>query len=584
MIDGFSLVHKDVLIPVLIGGLVLFSMYCYKEWVTRNLNNIVLNSIVAFVTMTALVLLVLEPTKEVEIDEQQGLLLTYGYSNHQKDSLVILNKGLKVLNYDSGKSIRNELESLTSIYVIGQGIQYYDFLRFNDLEVDYIPMKKPSGINRLSYTNQITIGEKVEVNGSYYQPSKGSFLVFEDSRGNGLDSIQFVENSNSDFSMSGSPKTIGTYVYQLTVKDSTGVLLDANPLPIEIKEKKSLRILILNNFPTFETKYLKNFLAEEGHEVIVRSQLTKGKFKFEYFNTNSSPVYEFTDAVLNQFDVVIVDADTYYSFGAIIKNRFEKNVRESGLGLFIQPSEFFFNLPESSSYFKFKRDGIRAVQLANSTNTLEKYPFGFDEQLLGQHILIRDGITIAFYKQIGLGRIATTTILNSYQLLLNGSHIAYKNSWTQILDAISKKNNLVVEWKAVSHIPIVDEPFYFNSYTNLKEFSIVNENKVPVSMVQKPMISNKFSGTVYPRKKGWNALKINSDGTLQFVYYVYDDLHWKSLRTAKTINANLKQFTTTAKKNRAVSSYRPISPILFYSLFLLGIGWLWLSPKLSSDK
>ncbi|SEK30025.1 hypothetical protein SAMN04488008_101227 [Maribacter orientalis] len=584
MINRFSFVHNDVLIPVLIAGLVLFAIFFYKEWVTRNRRNFVLNAVVAFVTIAALVLLVLEPTKEVEVDDQKGLLLTDGFDEQQNDSLVSLNKGIKVLNYDSGKSIRNELDSLTSIYVIGQGIPSYDFSLFNDLSVDYIPKENPSGINRLSYTNHINLGEKVEIVGSYNQPIKGAFLVFEDSGGNGLDSIQFGENGNPDFSLSGSPKTSGTYVYQLTVKDSTGVLLDGNPLPIEIKEKKPLRVLILNNFPTFETKYLKNFLAEEGHEVIVRSQLTKGKFKFEYFNTSSSPVYELTDAVLNQFDLIISDADTYFNFSASLKNRFEKNIRESGLGVFIQPSEFLFNLRESSSYFKFKRDAIDEVQLPNSSNSLEKYPYDFDEQFLVQPILKGDGLTIAAYKQMGLGRVATTTISNSYQLLLNGSDEAYKNCWTQILDAIIKKNNMAVEWKAVSHIPIVDAPFDFNLYTNLKGFSIVNENGGLVATVQKPMISNKYSGIIYPKKKGWNTLEIESDSTSQFSYYVYDDVNWKSLRTTESIAANQKRFKNTLNKNRTVTNDRPISPISFYILFLIGIGWLWLSPKLITDK
>ncbi len=584
MIDGFSFLNKDELIPVLIGGLVLFAIYFYKEWVTRNRRNFAVNTIVAFVTIAALVILVLEPTREVEINDQQGLLLTDGYDEQQKDSLVSLNKGIKVLNYDSGKSIRNELDSLTSIYVMGQGLQSYDFSLFNDLAVEYIPMENPSGINRLSYINQITLGEKVEVNGSYNQPIKGSFLVLEDSRGNGLDSIQFSETKTIDFSLSGTPKTSGTYVYQLAEKDSTGSLININPLPIVIQEKKPLRVLILNNFPTFETKYLKNFLAEEGHEVIVKSQLTKGKFKFEYFNTSSSPVYQFTDEVLNQFDLIVLDADIYFSFSATIKNRFEKNIYESGLGVFIQPSEFLFNLRESSSYFKFKRDGIKAVQLSDSNNSLEKYTYDFDEQFLVQPILMNEGLTIAAYKQMGLGRVATTTILNSYQLVLNGSNEAYSNFWTQILDAIIKKNTIMVEWEAVSHMPKVNEPFDFNVYTNLKEFSIVNENGGVLPTVQNPMISNKYSGKIYPKKKGWNTLKIESDSTSQFSYYVYDNLNWKSLRTAETIEKNQRRFNTSVNKNRTVKIDRPISPILCYILFLLGAGWLWLSPKLIAEK
>ena len=584
MIEGFSFVNKDILIPVFIGGLVLFGSYFYKEWVTRKQGNFSINIIVALLTIAALVILVLEPTREVEINDHQGILLSEGFNVQQRDSLLSLNKGLKVLKYNPKKSIRNQLDSLTTVYVLGEGIKPFDFSRFNNIAVEYFPAKIPLGITQLTYTKKISLGEKVEVIGSYNQPVNGSFLVFEDSRGNGLDSIQFVESSFTDFTLSGSPKASGNYVYQLSEKDSAGVVINSNPLPIEIKQKQPLRVLILNNFPTFETKYLKNFLSEEGHEVVVRSQLTKGKFKFEYFNTTSLPVYQFTDEILKQFDLVIVDADTYFSFGSTIKNRFEKNIRENGLGVFIQPSDFIFNRSASWSYFRFNRDDIKEVQILNSTIALEKYPYEFDEEFLVSPIIVGDGKTIAAYKQMALGRVATTTLLGSYQMLLNGSDQTYKSIWTNILDEIAKPKIVPVEWKAETQIPKVDEPFDFSLYTNQQEFAVIDEDSVRTPMLQKLMVSTHFTGTIYPKKTGWQHLSIDGDSTSQFSFFVYDSVDWKALSSTQNIVLNQKKFKTDVNKNKTVISNRPVSPLLFYILFLLGVGWLWLSPKVSIER
>ena len=584
MIEGFSFVNKDILIPVFIGGLVLFGSYFYKEWVTRKQGNFSINIIVALLTIAALVILVLEPTREVEINDHQGILLSEGFNVQQRDSLLSLNKGLKVLKYNPKKSIRNQLDSLTTVYVLGEGIKPFDFSRFNNIAVEYFPAKIPLGITQLTYTKKISLGEKVEVIGSYNQPVNGSFLVFEDSRGNGLDSIQFVESSFTDFTLSGSPKASGNYVYQLSEKDSAGVVINSNPLPIEIKQKQPLRVLILNNFPTFETKYLKNFLSEEGHEVVVRSQLTKGKFKFEYFNTTSLPVYQFTDEILKQFDLVIVDADTYFSFGSTIKNRFEKNIRENGLGVFIQPSDFIFNRSASWSYFRFNRDDIKEVQILNSTIALEKYPYEFDEEFLVSPIIVGDGKTIAAYKQMALGRVATTTLLSSYQMLLNGSDQTYKSIWTNILDEIAKPKIVPVEWNANTKIPKVDEPFDFSLYTNLQEFAVIDEDSVRTPMLQKLMVSTHFTGTIYPKKTGWQHLSIDGDSTSQFSFFVYDSVDWKALSSTQNIVLNQKKFKTDVNKNKTVISNRPVSPLLFYILFLLGVGWLWLSPKVSIER
>ena len=584
MIEGFSFVNKDILIPVFIGGLVLFGSYFYKEWVTRKQGNFSINIIVALLTIAALVILVLEPTREVEINDHQGILLSEGFNVQQRDSLLSLNKGLKVLKYNPKKSIRNQLDSLTTVYVLGEGIKPFDFSRFNNIAVEYFPAKIPLGITQLTYTKKISLGEKVEVIGSYNQPVNGSFLVFEDSRGNGLDSIQFVESSFTDFTLSGSPKASGNYVYQLSEKDSAGIVINSNPLPIEIKQKQPLRVLILNNFPTFETKYLKNFLSEEGHEVVVRSQLTKGKFKFEYFNTTSLPVYQFTDEILKQFDLVIVDADTYFSFGSTIKNRFEKNIRENGLGVFIQPSDFIFNRSASWSYFRFNRDDIKEVQILNSTIALEKYPYEFDEEFLVSPIIVGDGKTIAAYKQMALGRVATTTLLGSYQMLLNGSDQTYKSIWTNILDEIAKPKIVPVEWNANTKIPKVDEPFDFSLYINLQEFAVIDEDSVRTPMLQKLMVSTHFTGTIYPKKTGWQHLSIDGDSTSQFSFFVYDSVDWKALSSTQNIVLNQKKFKTDVNKNKTVISNRPVSPLLFYILFLLGVGWLWLSPKVSIER
>ncbi|WP_036155430.1 hypothetical protein [Maribacter forsetii] len=584
MIDGLSFAQKELLIPVVLGGLLVFVAFIFKEWKTRNKGRFVFNSIVAFLTVLALVLIVLEPTKEVKMQDQQGLLLTDGFNEKQKDSLEAVFKGIQPIEYNPKKSVRKALDSLTSAIVIGNGVEEFDFYAFDSLPTTYVPSEIPSGITLLNFTNQLVLGDELRVKGMYSKPKLSAQLVLQDSRGNGLDSIPFKEKSNHHFSLKTVPKACGNFVYQLAEKDSVGKLLASNPLPITIREKEPVSILIINNFPTFETKYLKNFLADAGYEVTVRSQLTKGKYKFEYFNTKASPVYQFTEESLNQFNVVIADTETYFNFGKSVKNRFENSIRENGLGLFIQPSERLFNLGVNTSYFSFKRDGRNEIQLSNSNITVEKYPFRFSEAFAVNPINANEFGNLSYYKQLGLGRVATATLTSSYQLLLKGEEQAYSRIWTQILDKIVKQKALAVEWKSQTELPIIGAPFNFELRTGLEELSIKNTEGNRVPLLQNSTVPFKYSGTTYPKKKGWNRLRIETDSTLQFSYYVYDDKDWKSLSASKNRVANAKQFGTELKENRTVMVNRPISLLLFYILFLLGIGWLWLSPKLSAQS
>ncbi|SIR22156.1 hypothetical protein [Maribacter ulvicola] len=584
MIDGFSFLQQELLIPILLGGLLVFVAFVFKEWKTRNRGRLVLNTIVAFLTVLALVFIVLEPTQEVKMQNKQGLLLTEGFSDNQKDSLEAIFKGIQPVEYNSKKSVRKALDSLTSVIIIGNGVEQFDFYAFDSIPTSYVPNEIPSGITQLNFTDQLVLGDELRVKGMYSKPKLSTQLLLQDSRGNGLDSISFEESLDHDFSLKTVPKASGNFVYQLAEKDSAGNLLASNPLPITIREKEPVSILIVNNFPTFETKYLKNFLADAGYEVTVRSQLTKGKYKFEYFNTKASPVYQFTEESLNQFDVVLVDTETYFNFRKSIKNRFENSIRENGLGLFIQPSDLLFNLGANTSYFNFKRDGSNEIQLPNTNITVEKYPFRFNAAFAVNSINANEPGNLSYYKQLGLGRVATTTLLNSYQLLLKGEEQAYTKIWTQILDKIVKQKAIAVEWQSQTEFPKIGAPFNFALRTGLEELSVKNTEGNRVPLLQNSTVPFKYSGTTYPKKKGWNWLKIEADSTLQFSYYVYKDKDWESLSASKNRAANAKQFGTEIKENRTVMVNRPISLLLFYILFLLGVGWLWLSPKLSTQS
>lgn len=584
MIDGFSFAQKELLIPIVLGGLLVFVVFLVKEWNTRSSGRFVLNSVVALVTVLALMCIVLEPTKEVEMQHQQGLLLTSGFVKNQKDSLERVYKGLEILEYNPKKSIRASLDSLTSVLVIGNGLEEFDFYKLDSIPTTYLPNEVPLGITRLKFTQQLNLGEDLIVEGKYDQPQKSSFLVLQDSRGNGLDSLPFSDDSMLNFSLTAVPKVSGNFVYQLAEKDSLGNRIETNPIPITIQEKEPVRILILNTFPTFETKYLKNFLADESYEVTVRSQLTKGKYKFEYFNTKTSPIYQFSSESLKQFDAVIVDTETYFNFGKSVKSNFENSIRENGLGLFIQPSEKLFNLGAKTSYFNFKRDGRNEFQLPNTNITVENYPFRFNDAFAVNPIIVNESDNLSYYKQLGLGRVATTTLLNSYQLLLKGEEQAYAKIWTQILDKIVKQKEQAIDWESQTAFPKEGEPYNFELRTNLEEISVVNNEGNRIPLLQNSTVPFKFSATTYPKKKGWNTLSVEDDSTTSFSYYVYDANDWESLRATKKIAANKKQFGNDPKENRTVMVDRPISPILFYILFLLGLGWLWLSPKLSAEN
>ena len=583
MIDGISFLHEEYGISVGIAVIILYACFLWKEALERHRGQMLVQSIIALITLLALALIVLEPVHQVEVNERQGLLLTEGFEEAKKDSLVERYSGLTVLEYHPERSIRTDLDSLTSLFVLGNGIKSFDFWQFQNIPTAFVPNAIPSGISRIKYPKSLVLGEALRLSGLYTKPKKGTFLVLEDPAGNGLDSVQLEKKEEVGFTLQTTPKVTGTFIYSVTEKDSTGNVQKTEPLPIQIGDKNTLRVLILNDFPTFETKYLKNYLAESGHEVVVRSQLTQGKYKFEYFNTASKPLYQITEEVLQDFHLVIADADTYYGFGSVLKNRLEKRIRENGLGLFLQPTNALFNRYANSSYFSFSRDGVNETNLGGSNNGLEKYPYAFESGVAQQPIDLDANKPIAAYKQFGLGRVVTTTLQNSYQLVLDGKEREYGRFWTQLLDKTIPQAKADIQWASNTLFPRPNAPLDFTLRTNLEEFTVVDSDSSTVGLFQNPLIPSLYSGTVYPKKSGWNVLKMVSDSSANYAYYVMNPTDWKSLEISKSISENQKEFQKDLNENRTVWVDRPISLIWFYIPFLLGIGWLWLAPKRLGD-
>jgi hypothetical protein len=367
----------------------------------------------------------------------------------------------------------------------------------------------------------------------------------------------------------------------LIEKDSLGNIQMREPLPIIVSDKNSLRILMLNTYPTFETKYLKNFLASRGHELIVRSQLTKNKYKFEYYNTDKPPVYRLTENVLTNLDILILDADAYLDLASSTQKVLKSAIEKYGLGVFIQPNETFFKLSQKQSFFKFDRDNIneRLVD-AKSKTTLQKYPYEFASSIDITTIYISPEIKIGASKYLGFGKVATTNILNTYQLVLDGKQDIYNSFWTLILDKVSKKAQVDSEWKAISIFPSVDEPFVFNLHTSIIKPVVNNQNESKISLLQDVNVSTKWKGIEYPRNVGWNELKIENDTTSLFTYYVYDSLQYASISDRNKIEANLRHFELKKNNVQKATRVKEITPFWFYILFLLGVGYLWLEPKL----
>ena len=582
MIDESMLLNPKLLVPVLLGGLVLWAIFIWKEWPQRKERRFWIKLIVSFLGILSLALLVLKPTYPTTATFGKSILLSEGYRPKQLDSLKSKFKRIQIEEYTPGK-VLTSVEQTDSLFVLGYGLEPFDLWQVEEKTVTFLGTDTITGWVSIHHNDVITLGDELNIEAVYQNPVQGNWAVLMDNGGNPLDSVSFSGTTNQLVEFEMVPKASGQFEFALVEKDSDGEEISTEPIPVQVIKREPLRILMVNNFPTFETKYLKNFLAENGHEVVVRSQLTRNKFKFEYFNTTANPIYQFTQKSLASFDLVILDTDVYLGLGSASKNALEKSVKEDGIGVFVQPNTSFFRQSRNTSFISFKPDGEPKLSFGDPAHTLVKFPYDFQDKFLLEPIRM-DSITVAAYVPKEAGKMGTTMLQNSYQLILDGNQEVYAKLWTQILNAIARRKEQSGAWEGLTQIPRIDQAFQFRLRTPVSNPKVMSDRAV-IPLLQDVLVPTHWEGVIYPSEPGWNQLEDSLDSIADFSYYVFDGSQRFAMSKLSTFQANLQQFGNrdrdSEKMNKA-QKREPIPSVWFFVVFLLSMGWLWLEPKLGN--
>ncbi len=584
MIDQIIFLNDTWIWQIGIGGIILWFVFIWKEWPEFGKRRFWIKITIAFLAMASLAIIALKPAiSTTHTTTNKMVLLTEGYDKEQLDSLTRIHKKLKQYKYKANHPIFEGVDPPDSVFVLGYGVKPYDLWQLDNYNVSYLERKTPSGVIRFRYDYKNTVGKQLVFAGLYANPQNGHRLILEGPGGAGLDSVSLQFAEQQKFELTTNLNIKGNYLFSLVEKDSLGKILSTDPIPLIVKDSTPLKIVVINGFPTFETKYLKNYLAEMGHQVLVRSQITKGRYKFEYFNMERMPMGAFSKKNLESFDLIIIDANSLRNLGKASRIAIKNSVKENGLGVFIQPDSNFFRSSKDFEAFNFTSEKNTEIRLDDETKIkLSKHAFVFKDEFLLQRIHTKSNTKIiSGYKHIGKGKVGTTVLENTYELVLDGHTNDYQQIWSKLITNLSRKETPQVEWRATSIIAYKDHPFNFEVRTLIPKPIVKTSKEYSISMRSDINIVNLWKGITYPRDFGWNTQFIEQDTTKVFEYFVADTSHWRSQMLYKTIEENKRRYKKSLKNKILHNHTIRLIPLLgFYLLFLLGIGYLWLEPKL----
>lgn len=543
--------------------------------------------IALFVAITSLACLVLNPIRTVK-KSSDIIVLTKNYDKKILDSLSQANPASQVYQLngaEAGKAITEitnyrELDKLKgNLYVLGQGIPNYMLDYVDTSAIQFFPASIPDGFTRTNTSKEYVANQPATVHGIFKSTTASRVKL----TGPGIteDSINLNTNGSNPFSLTFTPKTAGLYVYNLTASDSSGNVIHSEQLPIAVKSQKALSILIVADYPSAEIRFLKNFLGTQNHKVVVRYKISKDKYRTEFANTNQRSITRLNESQLKGVDLVIADVSGFSSLSNA-EVQVLKEAERSGLGVLTLlnttalPKSVknyldldFTNLKSDSAQLIIlkKRVKVPATSIQVSSNN----KVSIIQQETGGRI-------ISGYHTNGLGKSGFQLLDNTFALELAGEKETYAHLWSGVINALARNDIRKYDLTFTSPPPYYkDEPVEFKIVASGEE-PTVSLDSIEVSLAEDPLIKNVWYGKVWAGQTGWNSIDIKQDSS-QHNFFVSSVGAWDNLRIVNQQHA-IQRLVSQNTDSVSQLMHKRVSPVIFFILFLLSAGFLWLAPKL----
>ncbi|MBE7176564.1 MAG: hypothetical protein INR69_09185 [Mucilaginibacter polytrichastri] len=557
-----------------------------------------------FILVFSLLCLYLRPTIPTKKTSEKGsgkvLLLTEGFS---PDSLARFPEGTRLYSADE-KLIRNfpalkirpvfsvedwKTENST-VHIFGYGPDSADFANLADKQIVFHPSPEPGGIQKAAWTEKIRQGEAFRAGGSFKNRRKTAVKIVLNGSGTNLDSVQIPADSTVDFQLKTEPKIEGRGVFRLIAISGKDTLENA-PLPFVAGPKQKLSLLMLASAPGFENRFIKNWLAEEGYALALRSTISKDKITQEFVNRAKTSLKNITQNMLAETDVLIADAGALRTLSPA-ENLAVQNAVQKGMGLLVKTDTAAANPAFILRYFS-----LFSVVHPQSNGELFSPGKIARAKLPGSRLAIRPSSSaqilftdkqenaLAALTLSGIGKIVLSTLPETYPLMLSGEKKAYSSIWTILISSAARSSGGGAE-SLVSAVqfPRVDEPVPLDFRSERDTLPQIRSGNTKIPMAQSADLPYIWSGIFWPEKPGWTTFR--SAPMSLFHLYFFDRQDFAAVRAIETQKRTRafveKQANDQNRQNISEKAERKLFPVfVYFALMLISLAFLWIERKLA---
>lgn len=549
----------DPLFPLslsIIVALVVLAILVFLE-LRRKQKYLVLR-ILAQTILVASVLLLTLRIATTTTKEESLLLLTDGYEQKTVDSLSSLKPAVV--------TSLNELSKLNGVsHITGNGLPSWALDLLPSKNYSFIPSPAPKGITAIEFDDHIYAHRWNEVRGTY---SGDETIIKLRGPGGNEDSVKI---SKGRFSLTFFAKAPGRFNYEIVT--SAG----KETLPLVIEPERRFNIVFISDYPTFEIRYLKNFLASKGHRLAIRNQVSRGLYKFEFANRPSSNFQSLTPALLNETDLLVLDERSWHTLPANEQKNL-LNAINTGLGVVLIPDA---SPGKHKSYliaFSPTQQKDTARVSLGRAGSLRLPALSLEAKASNALLTSPDGRVVNGYIHSGAGKIGYQLLGETYQHGLQGKAEAYSALWVPLLEKCARTEKSDFKLMITSAFPRYEnEPIGFDIVSSGKEPRITIDN-ILIPLTEDVYIDDLWHGTTWLDGNGWHDFLIDSVTT---PVHISKEGEWKSIRANETRKATAMQAGNKSNNSQSIVIKDDSTvKIVLFCAFVIAAGFLWLAPKL----
>lgn len=572
---------------VIVACLVLLAYTFWREIARTNKRFIVLRLLASLLAVASLACMALPVSiGSNKLSNDEVIVLTDGYNNDSVQAFTkAANKTMHAFTADelmaSGKT------NYKALHVFGYGLSVAQLQALHNQHLIFHPAAIGTGITSASWQQTLQTGRELQVQGRFNNTGVTPVKLVLNGFNTALDSVSIQPNTQQPFQLSTIPKQSGKAVYNITASVGNNIIAN-EPVPVEVTQADSLKVLMLAASPDFENRFLKDWLSHNACQVVVRTATSKDKYDMAFLNTPAITLSHITPALLQQFDVVLCDAVAFAALAPDEQNSIRTKVRD-GLGLVIKTDT---TLPASSFYTQYFP--VYAAQTKQLTSTLQLAGGGAlhsvpNEQPLyirsqqGTQAIATDSAAqiVAGTTLYGAGRIVVTTFSNSFNWMLTGNKDSYYNFWSALLSKALKNKEAaesIAYSPAVPRINQLLQTTFVNTGSSVPQ-PLIGESHVYLK--QQALLPFIWNGNYWPSQPGW---VIAGTGTNTTNLYVYNSSDWKYITAAENMAATAlyvsQQSNSTANVEPSTSTEKTALPkIYFFIVLMVCCTFLWVEKK-----